>query len=102
MDRATRSALVIGLVQRKSAVSGGRKGLCPRVHVDDVPALRRRSTSACSSGLKMMPPGPERSHPVDGAVGPAPHEREASAGAQHPGHLGDGARLVDPVPGRGR
>ena len=53
-----------------------------------------------SSGLKTMPPAQSDRIQSTERSGPFHTSDESSGGTQHAGHLGHGACLVDPVPGR--
>ena len=79
-----------------------KNGLGPPASMLTTWRLRRRSSRfSRSSGLKTMPPAHRDPHPVDRAVGAAPHQGQPASGAKDPGDLGHGPLLVDPVPGGG-
>jgi hypothetical protein len=72
-----------------------------KIHMDHVPLAPALIDGDLFVRSQLDATGPQRPHPVDRAVGAAPHQGEASTWAQHACHLGHGAFLVDPVPCRG-
>ena len=76
------------------------RALTPEIDIDEMPALPAIVLVGLLLGAEDDPPGPQRPHPVDGAIRTCPHKRESASGSQYPCHLGNGPLLVDPVPGR--
>ena len=65
----------------RACVSGGRKGLgAAELDVDQVASASALVHGRLLVGVKIDAAGPQRAHPVDGAVGPAPHEESRPPG----------------------